>query len=392
MILIRTSHLIALFLAALVVRLMWVPRWAQLQFEGHEKLYLQAFEGSEVGASTAAYPLLTGLYRLLGVWASEPWAMVVFSAVVGGLGVVGFALWVTQETSSRSGVLAGCLAVLLPEHVLWSTSAYNVILPNTLLVWALALRGKSAFVACMLAAMFRVETVLMAPFAGWRAALGSLLGVGLTIYSGVTFPQLSDGQFGFDINLPMIRFLGPPALLLGWFGLRRGGVGKFVLMAAWVHVSGSSFEDYGGRHALLGGLCLVALVANARSSVWPMVALVLLGVSTVDVAQRWHAPEDGTLKAEAIGLPAPPAECIEVTEEPRIAGQSMVSHVRFYRGELDAPCVMWGEEFWHRSWSSRGLMDRALRMRTLYTMEPIGALMPLGGGPVRLYHRLEKRW
>jgi hypothetical protein len=56
------------------------------------------------------------------------------------------------------------------------------------------------------------------------------------------------------------------------------------------------------------------------------------------------------------------------------------------------PCVIWGEEFWHRSWSNRGLMDRAIRMRTLYKMEPMGALVPGRGAIVRLFHRLEPRW
>ena len=381
-----------MFLTALVVRLVWVPRWSRLQFDGHEGDYLRAFQGAEIGPSTSAYPLLTSLYRGLSVLSEDPRVLILFSAVVGALGVVGFALWVTQETSSRAGVLAGSIAVLLPEHVLWSTSAYNVILPNTLIVWALALRGNASFFACMLAGMCRVETALVAPFSGWKGALGSAAGVAIAVYSGVSFPQVESGSLAFDLNLPMVRYLGPPVLALSIVGLFRGGVGTFAALAFWVHLTGAAFEDYGGRHALLGGLCLVAMIASARSLIWPLVAMIVLGMNTLDAAERWHAPDDGTIKAEAVGLPAPPAGCVEVTEEPVIPGQSLVSHVAFYRGEIEAECVIWGEEFWHRSWSSRGLMDRALRMRTLYSMEPVGALMPRGGGPVRLYHQLERRW
>ncbi|MEC9389208.1 MAG: hypothetical protein VX944_03970 [Myxococcota bacterium] len=392
MALIRTSHLIALFLTALVVRLLWVPRWSLLQFEGHEAAYLRAFQGSEVGASTASYPALTALYGVLGSVTSDPRALVVFSALIGALGVVGFAIWVSRGTSSRAGVLAGTMACLLPEHVLWSTSAYNVIVPNTLLIWALALRGYPAFVLCLMAGSVRVETLLVAPFTGIRGALGSACGVGLAIHSGITFPQIDAGTLAFDINLPMVRFLGPSVLVLSLLGLRRGGVGFFAVLAVWVHITGAAFEDYGGRHALLGGLCLVAMVANARLWIWPVATVVVLGLETMDAAARWHAPDDGTVKAEAMGLPPLPSDCVEVTEEPTLADQPLPSHIQFFRGEIDSGCVVWGEEFWHRSWSSRGLMDRATRMRTLYTLEPVAARIAHDGRPARLYHRLARRW
>ena len=114
--------------------------------------------------------------------------------------------------------------------------------------------------------------------------------------------------------------------------------------------------------------------------------------STVSLRAQWHASDDAALASEAAGLGAPPTDCIEVTEEPVIPGQALPSHIRFARGDLAGSCVIWGEEFWHRSWSSRGLMDRALRMRTLYKMEPVGALDLGNGAPVRLFHRLEPRW
>lgn len=381
-----------LFLAALVVRLLWVPRWSLLRFDGHELSYLQAFQGQEVGASTAAYPLLTTLYGWLGHLSADPRLLIVASAITGALGVVGLAIWVAQETSSRAGVLAGLMSCLLPEHVLWSTSAYNVILPNTLLVWAMVMRGNGAFFVCLIAGATRVETLLVAPFSGFRGALGGMCGVGLAVYSGVTFPQVESGGLAFDINWPMVRYLGPPVLLASIFGLARGGVGLFAVMALWVHLTGSAFEDYGGRHALMGGLCLVAMVANARWVLWPLVTLGVLAHHSMDAASRWHAPDDGTIKAESVTLSALPAGCIEVTEEPTVSGQSMPSHIRFFRGELESECVVWGEEFWHRSWSSRGLMDRALRMSTLYHLTPVAAFQPPGNGPVRLYHRLERRW
>ena len=48
--------------------------------------------------------------------------------------------------------------------------------------------------------------------------------------------------------------------------------------------------------------------------------------------------------------------------------------------------LCWGEEAIHRAWTSRGLQDRALRMRRLYAPTPVG-LLRLPGGP-RLIHEL----
>ncbi len=306
--------------------------------------------------------------------------------------MVGLAVWTSRELNVRVGLWAGALAVLLPEHAAWSTSAYNVILPNTLLIWAMALGGRWAVIGSALAGMIRVETVLLAPFAGWRGLVGGLIGVGVTVWSGVEFPQLVGGSAAFDVNLPMLRFIGPPVLLLGLMGVRGPRGLRLLGMVVWVHIVGSTFEDYGARHALLGGMLMLGLIANARWTWVPALAAIGLAVSTMSLRTQWHAPDDGTVAAEADGLDAPPADCIEVTEEPNIPGQPLPSHVHFSRGDIENSCVIWGEEFWHRSWSSRGLMDRAIRMRTLYEMEPVGARVPGGGAPVRLFHRLEPRW
>ena len=80
------SHTLAIFLAALVVRLGWMPTWSRLVFEGHESLYRDAFLGESVRASTQAYPVLTGIYAILGEFSQDPRALVVFSAV--GVAVV----------------------------------------------------------------------------------------------------------------------------------------------------------------------------------------------------------------------------------------------------------------------------------------------------------------
>jgi hypothetical protein len=388
----RPIHAVLLFLSALAVRIMWVPNWERLVFDGHESLYRDAFLGKSVGASTQAYPLLTFLYGGLGTLSQDPRILVLFSAVVGSFAVVGTAVWIGRWIEPKAGVWAGVLVCVLPEHAAWSTSAYNVVLPHALIVWAFALGGRHAMLLTSIAATLRIEIALLTPWLGWKGVVGGLIGAGGSLSFGLELPVGLGDSLAFDFNWPMLRYLGPPVLFLSLLGLGRGKRWWLLAIAIWVHVVGSAFDDYGARHALLGGVALCGLVASARSVWVPLIVVAGLGWDTFELADDWYAPDRGEIAAKSVDLPAPPKKCVEVSEEPVLVGQKLPSHIRFYRGEIDADCVIWGEEFWHNQWSSRGLKDRAERMRLLYTLEPIGTFKPAGGGPVRLYHRLERRW
>ena len=388
----RTHHVLILFVAALVVRLGWMTTWSRLVFDGHEALYRRAFMGSAPGPSTQMYAVLGTVYETLGRVTQDERALVVFSGVVGALGVVAAAVWVGRTIDATAGLWTGALVSVLPEHVAWSTSAYNVILPLTLLLWALALRGRWSFVLAAAAVSMRAELVLLAPLAGWPALLGGGAGLVALLLSGMTFPQADPMVLAFDINWALVAFLGPPVLLFSVMGLQTRSAWKLLVIAGWVHAVGSGFDDYGSRHALLGGVALCGLVGCVRTVWIPSLVVLVLGWETMQMASVWNAVDQGEVAMEAKDLGAPPRGCVEVTDEPAVQGQMLPSHVRFYRAELDVDCAVWGEEFWHRTWNSRGLMDRATRMRTLYSMEPIGAFRPKGGGPVRLYQRLERRW
>ena len=121
---IRPRAAIAIGLLALIVRLAVVPSWDRLAFEGHEALYLQAFRGGDVPASTQAYPLLTALYRLLGWVSQEPLVMVGLSVIAGVAAVLGAAVWIGRWIGPTAGIWAGVLVALLPEHAAWSTSSF----------------------------------------------------------------------------------------------------------------------------------------------------------------------------------------------------------------------------------------------------------------------------
>ncbi len=387
------KNAVLLFLMAVSVRLFVVPWWSRLRFEGHEALYLRAFQGSEVPASTQAYPLLTGLYGMLGSATDDPRVLLLLSALVGGLAVVGAAEWVGRWVSPGAGLWAGVLVALLPEHVGWSTSAYNVILPHALLIWAFALGGWRAFVLVGLAACLRLEVGLAAVALGWPA-LGGLVGA----LWGLEMPAISDPSLAFEMNLPMVMYLGPGVVWVGLLGLMDRRTWALGAVALWVHLSSAPFDDYGARHGLVGGVALCGMVAAtaARSrQVLPVLTALGLVWGLVDLRERWNAEETvagAALEQLAAELPPLQAGCAVVLDEPPLQGQVHPSHFGFYAHAVTDACVVWGEEFWHRRWNSRGLHDRATRMRTLYRMKPVAALHPEGGGPLRVYFELERRW
>ncbi len=391
---IRPRPALALVLLALVVRLGVVPSWSRLAFGGHEALYLEAFRGGNVPASTQAYPLLTALYRGIGLLTQEPMVLVVLSALAGAAAVLGAAVWIGRWVGPGAGLWTGVLVALLPEHAAWSTSAYNVILPQALIVWAFALGGWRGLVLVALAASMRMELMVMAAPLGWPA-LGGIVGPMWQLQ----LPDVSPPGEALRMNLAMVGYLGPPVLFLGLLGLRDRKAWRLGGVVLWVHLVGASFDDYGARHALLGSTALCGLVAAAADRWRGLIpALGILGCIWGLVALRpaWHGTQ-ATVGKELVALSEVlgplPEGCVEVTEEPPLqSAQALPSHQAFFSGELRARCVVWGEEFWHRQWSSRGLQDRGLRMRTIYWMTPVGAQVPDGGGPVRIYQRLETVW
>ena len=391
---IRPRTAISLFLLALVVRVAVVPSWERLVFEGHEALYLEAFHGEQVRASTQAYPLLVGLYRCLGFITDQPLVLVALSILAGAAAVLGAAVWVGRWVGPSAGIWTGVLVALLPEHAAWSTSAYNVILPNALVIWAFALGGKRAVVLIALAASMRLELMLMTAPLGWPA-LGGIVGPMWQL----PLPEVSAPGAALKMNISLLGFLGPTVLFLGLLGLRRREAWRLLGVVIWVHLIGSTFDDYGARHALLGSVALCGMVGAACQRLRGLIPVLgVLGCiwGLVDLRPAWHGTQE-TVGQDLVRLSSAlgplPDDSVEVTEEPPLqSAQSMPSHQAFFSGELRARCVVWGEEFWHRQWSSRGLRDRSRRMRMLYWMTPVAAHVPEGGGPVRIYQRLEPIW
>jgi hypothetical protein len=246
----------------------------------------------------------------------------------------------------------------------------------------------------------RPELCILAPFAGW-SGLAGLAGVGWWFGLGSSLPGGSP-WLALRANIGLLGFLGPVILAMALGGIKdRRCWGLFALTAV-VHTSGALFTDYGTRHALLGGvaLCIISASVIVRwSPVLGIISTIALGYQTQLISEVWLAPS--TSMAEETELPALPSKlgddgralpelppgCIEVTEEPPIEGQPFPSHYELLAGNIDADCVLWGAEFWHQQWSSRGLRDRARRMAHVYTLEPV-ALWKSGSRPSRIYYKV----
>lgn len=388
---------LAIFAVALAVRV-WLVDWARVLppvdglfppgsiFDGHERGYVMAFLGQPPDPSTQAWPALTWLYQALGLLWSDVRVLVGFCLVAGAAAAALTGVAAGRSFGAMAGLWTGLLVALLPEHVAWSTSAFNVILPHFFLALAFALPRPSAALLPLLAAVsMRVELLCVGLFRGWPGLVAAAVGVAWLWW--LPSPDLGDPLLGLRINLPLLTFLGPAVLWLGLLALWPGAPRRAsVLVAAVlvVHLVGSSFLDYGARHALPGGIALCALggLAAARFRHLPgLVILLGLAWQLPGLKARWYTPQPADLP----GLPeAPPADCVEVTGEPPIDGQPMPSHALLWAGALRADCVLWGEAPIHRAWTSRGLQDRAVRMHARYDLEPV-ALRPHPGGDILLY-------
>lgn len=384
----RAAYFWRLIGVALILRTCGIPLWRH-RFDGHELDYLAAFHGQDWLASTRVYPLLAGLYQAIGTVVSDSRALIGINVLAGLVTVVAGGVWAKKRWGPTAGWMLAVLLALSPTHVFWSTSIYNVALPQALLVCALMLgrwRGSLCFaMACCL----RMELALLLPvlwlLSDWRVSLGALA-AGLCWPLLTTAPHVTPPIEALSVNLWIPEFLGPLGSTLGillvLLALQRHNI-TLVLAALWVHFVGAAFDDYGTRHALLGGLCLMALLATTTG--WRRVLPLLAGTLFCAHLAKLHTTYHMTPAQFAADLPdlphhtTLPKDCIEVLDDPLAAA----SHWRL-RKAWPAGRLCWGEERIHRAWTSRGLQDRRLRMHRTYDLNP-AFVLDLPSGP-RLYY------
>lgn len=382
---------LALFACAWWLRVGWMGQLGRLHadvdpsslrsvrqaFDGHERLLFEAFLGQPPTPSPQAWPLAVAVHRALGLVTHDPRALLVLAGTLGAVTTVAVAVAVRRRWGPQSGLMAGALVALLPEHVAWSTSAVPVVHGLACLAAAFAVRSVPLrAVLAALAAGLRPELALPALFlgpAGAAAVATALLQLVL-----VGRPPGADLLAVWQVNLPLVGFVGPAVLGLALLGLRDRSTGLLAGLALTIHTVGAMFSDYGARHALPAGIALCALAAAHPKRRWlPVVVAMGLLPELIDLRSRWHHRDvEGTVDAPrtaALG-------CVEVSDEPPVPGQPMPSWVSLVDGTLDAPCVVWGEAPEHTEWASRGLRDRALRMRWTWELSPVqgGARPPVG--------------
>jgi hypothetical protein len=361
-------------------------------FVGHEDLLLRAFAGHPPDPSSRAWPAAVALARGLGAVTGDPRALLGVSLVAGAAAAALVAVWTGRRHGASAGLWAGALVALLGEHAAWSTSAYPVMLAHALLVAAFVARNR--VVAGLLVAGACSLRPDLAPLALLRGVPGL---IALPVAAGwlwaVPSADPGDPLASLTVNWAMVRYLGPPVLLVGLVGLVEKRAWPLAAAALATHLVGGLFADYGARHALLGGVALCALggVAAARLRHLPGIVLAVgLGFDAARIAQAWHTPRAPA--AAVLDLPEPDGTCIEVSGEPPIDGQPLPSHLSIRQGDVQPVCLVWGEEDQHSAWTSRGLRDRARRMRTVYRLTPVAKVAVGRGGRVRVLHRLEPRW
>jgi len=389
---------IGVFAVAWLVRIGWMARWGSLHhdvdlgnlrsvrrvFDGHERLLIEAFAGNPPTPSPQAWPSAITLHQGLGLFTQDPRAPLLLATLLGALAAALICRGVRQRTDLAGGILAGLLVAVLPEHVAWSTSAIPIVHGSTALVAAFVVRPTWArALLAMVAAGLRPELAVPAMFLGlpglaaWPIAIGQLLAFGAPPENAL-LPAL-------QVNLPLLGMIGPAVLGLALLGVRDRTSGALAALAVVAHIVGSSFADYGSRHAIVGALALCALAGWLPKRAWlsPLLLAVLL-VDTHQLADAWHTrPPPPQLPSTASGT-----GCIEISDEPPVPGQPRPSWVAWVDGELDAPCAVWVEAPEHGEWSSRGLHDRAHRMHTRWELAPVSTDAPGHGRPWKQTWRL----
>ena len=169
------SALLGLIVAALVI-----PTFARHGWEGHEGYYLDLFLGRDNDemhtSALLTSPLLRLIYGALAlVPGMPPTSMVVVSLLAGAA-----AVWVAAQLgraltgNALAGLIAGVLVALHPHQAVWSSSAYQVILPLLLalssLLWLVLAQQRDSWrlyvlagAAWTLAVATRIEYAFLGP-------------------------------------------------------------------------------------------------------------------------------------------------------------------------------------------------------------------------------------
>jgi len=441
---------IGVALVAILVRVLWFPAFSSHLYDGHEADYLDLFLGDRAPSrgGTVLYPAMQWLYWGAGrVLQGEAWPWILGGLVPSLVSIAAGAAFVAEAGGGLAALFAALLLAIYGNHAFWSSSAYNVMLPLALgQVCLLALtrmgrEGAPRFAALaaasgVLSVATRLESaVLIVPVLGvllWRrpprvrAWLPWLAGGGVLALCTVLpllwpggVPGEGERQLALAMHLFDFDYLAPWHVPLAFLLFllpfsRRLGVprGPLALLLAWAvanHVLLASFDDVGFRHALPSGvataMALGLCAATARERFTGIAVVFLTSASllfqTGAISGRFYAT-DVDLQASLppdlpVLAPERPYACTLVAEDPHVAEDPPLSHFNLLDpAEAEAlrartGCLWWCEDAQDRAWSSRGILDRAMRLRHLYVLTPRAVLWDPASGYTCLLHDVGPR-
>jgi len=299
-------------LLGLTVAAVVIPAFARHGWEGHESFYLDIFldrQNEEMESSALlTSPLLAMLYRILAALPGlGPWSMVAVSLLFGAASIWVAAHLARKWTGSAVGGLAAALLIALhPHQAVWSSSAYQVILPfllalSSLLAVVLAVERASRPLYVVAAGLFalavatRIEYLFLGPglaavilvggrpvLRDWRAWMPGvavavvLVGLQVLRLGGTVGERDASEPLAFyvghfvqhllwiDLWHPYDSPLCWPALALGLVALfsRWRALVSIAVVLVSLHLAYCIFSDYSPRHTLLP-VVLLAVVSGA---------------------------------------------------------------------------------------------------------------------------------
>jgi len=340
--------------AAVFVRLVVIPALTDHTYDGHEADYFDLFRGiaEPTRGGTVKVPAMQWFWWVMGQpFSNAPPDLpmlrvipVLLMCVVSLVGIGTLAGAVGVLAGRRAGWFAAILLVVHPAHAVWSTSAYNIILPHALgctalyAVARLAVRtgspGALPWVAAgagSLSVAMRLDTatvglalicvaVAIRPqgVGIWRRLKPLLLpgSAGIALAALAIWPMVWPGELpgagerglAFQINLGLLDFYAPfhgwaggsLLLVLVFFCIRAHPKASLCLIPLGVlhHLFMASFDDFGVRHTL-PTLMALAFVAGAGAAAIPRwgwaTVLVLVGLGgreVQDQAKRFYGDEE----------------------------------------------------------------------------------------------------
>lgn len=314
---------------------------------------------------------------------------------------------------SSSSWLTFLWLMTIPLHWVWSLSAYNIIFPFffvSLGFWLLVQHKSHWSVAAALAlgVSMRLELFYVCvPILYWawfeRKQHWSLIAVLLLPVLSVTgmmtavIPGEGERGLSFSVNWSLVQFHSPyhwlfPLLLYGWFlGQKREMIhwmNGALLLVIGNHLLMATFDDYASRHTLVSvvGFCvlLAPIVAHKKARVVLAGVLLVHVIELRNIRERWYAEPEVFLEAIRKEYPslsvktvaeARSEQCAWVAEEEAFAGEPVLSHFNLLDPTevqelfMEHSCIDWCLGFQDWRWSSLGVYDRAVRIRTMYDVE-----------------------